>query len=348
MSGFSQCFSQADCGRLVSTPVQASQGFSASRPSSSSDSFAPPPSSSFGASGFRAPASTVRTEGKFSGRPSHETHCARVLSTANLIASLEPVHHCENKFRDAHGHEHQCYHQLYGTAVLQQLDTLRDEVSRFLQQSAPDRRREVYAAMRHAGGHHAKSARPLEYTITTKAAPAIRIVCRPVFRARYPVSDRTQSRLESRKRNHVGPDAPDTSESDHSSEKRMELVGWWLSYAMRKHQSKLVLSRRKRSSSSRLPITSCQKGGASRCLETVDYDLRRGRKYRFRFRAQPARATMFGWRLLFVPPKPHTVASAMVSPVAVRCSRPCPPNLKLSPPGRYHRKEHAWPALNRS
>jgi hypothetical protein len=172
------------------------------------------------------------TRRRYVPRPSFEAQRDALLEDDVLHKAFTLRHPCKNTFmcpfRDI---ERTCVFELYGHGEFEaQLKDFRQRRTEFLRKSARDRREAVYENMRlkstTGDGKFKKRADAIEYLVNG------RVVCRRVFRERFPISKSTLVRLEARLVSGSGPHGLESGGREHApTEKRLQCIAWWLAYA---------------------------------------------------------------------------------------------------------------------
>ena len=165
-------------------------------------------------------------ENKRTPRTTHEERRRHLLENSVLFNSLDPRHKCQCKFDSDNGMERSCTWNLYGDGLIrEQVETFRAARNNFLLRASAHRREAAYDNMRVAATTCADSKPQVEYLING------RLVCRRPFLERFPLSKSTLQRLERRLVANVGPHGVGLQRERATSEKRLQVIAWWLSYA---------------------------------------------------------------------------------------------------------------------
>lgn len=160
-------------------------------------------------------------------RVSDEDRRRRLLQPRELMRGIQPKHFCKCPFDDSLNFSRECSWSLYGDGMF------RDQVERFsaarngfLTRSSAGRREAGYDNMRiHAEAGGNGNDRKIEYTVNG------RLVCRAVFLECFPMSKSTLRRLERRLLAGIGPHGIGAAAQRTTSEKRLQVIAWWLAYA---------------------------------------------------------------------------------------------------------------------
>ena len=160
-------------------------------------------------------------------RTTHDQRRHQLLKDSALFNALDPRHKCQCTFHcEGSGKVRLCTWSLYGDGLLrEQVETFRASRNNFLLKTSAQRREAAYDNMRLAATTNADAKPKIEYMING------RLVCRKPYLERFPVSKSTLQRLERRLVAGVGPHGVGIARERATSEKRMQVIAWWLSYA---------------------------------------------------------------------------------------------------------------------
>jgi len=197
----------------------------------------------YGAAG-RSTSKRMRVDGEMrtaahTKRPTHAAYRKAKLEDKISRGMINSNHKCKHMWCDA-GEDVQCHHQLWARGVPAAISALQEQRRTFLEQGTKARGKIVYNALtfQDATQLHAGAAswqppvRKVVYRVGFRPE-AMRLVCREIFLAHYPVSLSTLKRIVARSR--IGADLYvkliPLLEQHRISNKTLHVLSWWLEYA---------------------------------------------------------------------------------------------------------------------